>query len=343
LDKPERVEGTPWDGGVITEFANIKSRAWLENIRPALMDRNGWCILEGVPEGRNHYYKLDKIAKMEKENPEGEWDSFHWTAEEVLPLYGMQKEIEAARRDMDELTYDQEMRAQFINFTGRAYYNYIERYNVGLLKYDPRKTLVFCFDFNVEPGVAVICQEQKLPNGLEGTGVIGEVYIPRNSNTTAVCKRLVMDWGDHQGYVICYGDATGGSRKTSQTSGNDWDIVKQILTPTFNRNLWFEVPPSNPSERSRINSMNSRLKNARGEVKLYVDPKAAPHVMTDFEGVRLLEGGSGEIDKAFDRTLTHLTDALGYYVDREFSVRSSLYIPDDRKADKSGSIIYQRH
>src|SRR3972149_6468791 len=28
LDKPQRIEGTPWDGGVLDEYANMRSNAW---------------------------------------------------------------------------------------------------------------------------------------------------------------------------------------------------------------------------------------------------------------------------------------------------------------------------
>ena len=36
LDKPQRIEGIPWTGGGIDEFADIKSEAWEANIYPAL-------------------------------------------------------------------------------------------------------------------------------------------------------------------------------------------------------------------------------------------------------------------------------------------------------------------
>ena len=46
--------------------------------------------------------------------------------------------------------------------------------------------------------------------------------------------------------------------------------------------------------------MNSRLKSAAGDIRPMVDAVKAPHTVKDFEGVRLLEGGSGEIDKKAD-------------------------------------------
>jgi hypothetical protein len=332
LDVPERIEGSPWDGGVITEIGNVDPKAWPLHVRPALSDRNGWCDLEGVPEGRNHYYEIDRRAKalMKEFGQESEWGSFHWKSSEILSA----KEIAAAMEDLDELSYDQEYNASFINFTGRAYYAFTEDTHTAKLSYDPRADLVLCFDFNVEPGVAAIIQEQSLPGQYErgpggaalldrpivGTGVIGEVWIPRNSNTQAVCKRIVRDWGKHQGRVRCYGDATGGARGTAKVEGSDWDIIEKELRPTFGEKLSFYVKDHNPKERARINAVNTRLKAKSGTIRMMVDAHKAPHVVTDLEGVTLLEGGSGEIDKKKAPMLTHLSDAIGYYLEYEFPV-----------------------
>lgn len=336
MDKPERIEGSPWDGGGLDEYGNMKPKTWEQNVRPALSDRLGWCDFVGVPEGRNHYFDLDqKAVEMMKElGPRSEWGSFHWESIEVLPA----SEVEAAKRDLDELTFDQEYRGSFINFEGRAYYNFLrETHTSRRLKYDPRRPLGLCFDFNVDPGVCAVVQEQKLPGQYErtpagillpnsplwGTGVIGEVWIPRNSNTEAVCRKIVQDWKDHNGLVVCYGDATGGNRGSAKTQGSDWDLVKATLRPTFGTRLVFKVKSSNPAERARINAMNSRLKSISQEIRMMVDPEKAPHVVTDFEGVSLLKGGSGEIEKIPGSPLTHLTDGLGYYVDYEFPVHES--------------------
>jgi hypothetical protein len=80
----------------------------------------------------------------------------------------------------------------------------------------------------------------------------------------------------------------------------------------------FRLKESNPPERSRVNAVNSRLQASSGAIRMMVDPLAAPKTVRDFEGVRLVEGGSGEIEKKKDPLLTHLTDALGYYVEYEF-------------------------
>jgi len=321
MDKPERIEGTPWDGGVLDEYGNMKPKAWDNHVRPALADRGGWCSFIGVPEGRNHYYQLAQMAKaeMREYGNKSEWAHFHWISAQVLDA----AEIESAKRDLDELTYAQEFEASFVNFQGRAYYVYTEETHCARLRhnYNPRAPLAFCFDFNVDPGVACIAQEMKLPNGQVGTGWIGEVWIPNNSNTPAVCRKLVQDWGQHQGIVICYGDATGGARGTAQVDGNDWDLVRQALLPTFGSRLHFKVPAGNPLEQVRKNSVNSRFRAMDGTRRMFVDPKHCPHLHQDFEGVTLLVGGSGEIDKKKNPHLTHISDAAGYYVVYEYPVK----------------------
>lgn len=329
MDKPQRIEGRPWDGGVLDEFANMKKGAFGENVRPALSDRMGWCWLIGVPEGRNHYYDLNQYALS---GVDPDWHSYSWPSRDILDP----KEVEAARRQLDELVFQQEYEASFVNFTGRCYYPFLEGTHCAPLKYNDRAPLGFCFDFNIAPGVCAVVQEQLLPGQYErglggaamldkpitGTGVIGEVYIPTNSNTPAVCARLIKDWGGHKGYVYLYGDATGGAGGSAKVAGSDWDIIKRELGAHFKDRVISHVPPSNPPERARVNSVNTRLMSGAKEIRLMVDHAKAPHVVKDLEGVKVLEGGSGEIDKKADTKLSHISDGLGYYVHKEFPMTS---------------------
>lgn len=325
LDRPQRIEGQPWDGGVLDEYADIPADAWGKNIRPALSTpgRNGWCDLIGVPEGRNHYYEVwnKAQASMLQHGRKSEWGAFTWFSSEVLSP----EEVAAAKADLDPLTFAQEYEASFVTFQGRAYYTFGDAHKVpvrGL--YNPKAPLIFCFDFNVAPGVAVVAQELVVET-ITGhkrpvTCVLGEVWIPDNSNTPAVCRKLAADWAQHQGLIKVYGDATGGAKGTAKVGGSDWDLVKQELRAAFGARVDFKVPPANPSERARVNAMNTRMLRGDGLMHLLVDPSHAPHVVIDLEGVQTLVGGSGELDKKKNRQLTHISDALGYYVVAEFPV-----------------------
>jgi len=331
MDKPERVEGSPWDHGILDEIGNMKPDTWPEHVRPALADRHGSCDFIGVPEGRNHYYDLYKNAQADDT---GNWGVFHWMSSDILP----EEEIEQAKLDLDELTFQQEFGGLFVMFSGAAYYNFDEKRNQGAYRqfYDRKKPLVFCFDFNESPGVAAIIQELPIKIskkhlylvGKTFSAVIGEVHIPRNSNTIKVCDKLWEDWKRHRGPVICYGDSTGGAGGSAKVQGSDWDLVKKVLKSKFGDRISFRVPKQNPRERARVNAVNSRLKNTVGQVFLGVDPKHAPMTVKDFEGVRVVEGGTGEIDKS-DKMLTHLTDAIGYYIAYEYPVRQ-LLAPKER-------------
>jgi hypothetical protein len=328
LDQPDRIEGRPLDGIVLDEYGNMKPKVWDENVRPALstIGRPGWAWFIGVPEGRNHYHKLWKKARTEDE-----WDVFHWKSAEILDP----EEVAQAKRDMDPILFDQEYNASWVTFTGRAYYCFDwDVHAKHRLRYIEGRPLIFCFDFNREPGIAVVVQEQGRSDypGVEFddkvaetfTAVIGEVYIPRNSNSRIVARRLVNDWKDiHIGTegapapVYVYGDATGAAGGSAKVEGSDWELVFQELRKVPEWRVVDMVPRSNPRERQRVNSVNTRLENAEGEVRALVDPVKAEHTADDLDGVTVIEGGNGEIDKKADKTLTHPSDGWGYYVHEE--------------------------
>lgn len=323
LDVPERIEGIPLSWIGIDEYGNMRREVWAEHIRPALSDRIGEAWIYGVPQGRNHYYKLNERAKKDQS---GEWQSFHWISADILSP----NEIEAARRDLDLLTYQQEYEASFVYFEGKAYYIFTEGTHCDAsLKYNSALPLVFCFDFNVSPGVCAICQEQtyagKLPNiDAQCTAVIDEIWIPNNSNTIKVCERLLDRYGQHKEEVFCYGDATGGARGSAKVKGSDWDLIKQALRPIYQDRLHVRVADENPRERVRVNAMNSRLQTMDKKIHLLVNNTTCPHIVEDLDGVTLKDDGSGEIDKDDNSDLTHLTDGLGYYIEKKFPVRAGV-------------------
>ena len=136
-----------------------------------------------------------------------------------------------------------------------------------------------------------------------------------------VCRKLIKDWGEHEGQIYLYGDASGGASGSAKVAGSDWDIIRQIINNHFgSERTHYRIPTHNPSERERINAVNSRCKSMDGIVRLLIDPSKAPMTLKDFEGVQYVIGGAGEIDKKRNLKLTHLTDAIGYYIAMEFPV-----------------------
>lgn len=313
MDKPQRIRGIALDGIVLDEYATMKPNVWAAVIRPLLSDPSkdpGWAWFIGTPEGRNHFWDIYKSALSDDT---GTWGAFTWPSADIMDP----AEVESARRELDEKTFQQEFEASFIDFVGRAYYPFTVEEHCRPLEYVPNRPLIFCFDFNLAPGVAAVVQEQH-----EGersfTAVIGQVWIPSDSNTPRVCAKLIQDWGHHKGPVICYGDYSGGTAGTSSVQGSDWDLIAQALRKHW-KSVHIETRP-NPKQRARINAVNSRLKSVDGDIRMYVDPKKASRVVDDLEGVTLLKGGSGELDKKPGDALTHISDGLGYYIHQRFPV-----------------------
>ncbi|MBN2492885.1 MAG: hypothetical protein JXQ29_18695 [Planctomycetes bacterium] len=309
LDRPMRSEGEPWHGIVVDEFSECRADV-MRYLRPMVSTegQEGWLILLSRPRGARHMQELFEAAYGKED-----WLPLHWTSESILSA----DEIKSAKADLDELEYRSEYLAEFVTYAGRAYHQFEPAVHVVPdIAYNPGRDLVFSFDFNVDPGVASVCQEAEL------TRAIGEVFIPRNSRTEIVCNRLVNDWGHHKGKVYVYGDATGGGRHsaTARDVRSDWAIVQDILERAFPGRVYFRVPKANPRERARVNAVNWRLRDATGAVGLKLSARGCPNLIRDLSQTMLLEGGSGEIDKGSDPKVSHLSDSLGYFIVQEFPV-----------------------
>ncbi len=57
LDNPDNVRGYTADGVVMDEAAFIKGDAWIEVLRPMLIDTGGWAWGIGTPKGRNWFHR----------------------------------------------------------------------------------------------------------------------------------------------------------------------------------------------------------------------------------------------------------------------------------------------
>lgn len=321
MDKPQRIEGKPVDWIGCDEFAEWKPGSYDKIVRPLLATpgRPGRACFYGVPRPSSQFKAMSEIAR-DPANAH-EWAYFWWDSEGLLD----EAEIASARSTMDPRTFEQEMRGLRVAFAGRAYYTFERALHAeDRTEYDPRLPLVFCFDFNVDPGVAIALQEKREYRGprkdiaQHHTEVLGEVHIPQDSNTPAVCRKLIADWaGRHRGPVYCYGDRNGGNRQTSQTEGPDWRIIEDMLGGVDGWRVSLLLKSANPSERERVNAMCSRLRATDGTVRLLVPLAQAPRLVDDLEMVTVKKGTDGELDKKRDLSLTHPSDALGYEVEYE--------------------------
>jgi hypothetical protein len=61
--------------------------------------------------------------------------------------------------------------------------------------------------------------------------------------------------------------------------------------------VFFRVPSHNPTERARINAVNTRLQSGDGEIHFMIDPAAAPMTVKDKVFVCLREAVANLINE----------------------------------------------
>jgi hypothetical protein len=300
-EKPNNLRGRALDFVVLDEFADMRPEAWFEVIRPSLSDREGSAVFIGTPKGRNHFYDL--WAKgVDGAN---DWSSFQYTT-----LAGgnvSESEIQAARGDLDERTFNQEYCAEFVTYSGLLYYAFSRELSVSDYSED-NAPLHVGMDFNLDPMSAVICIRKG-----EKLYAIDEIVM-YGSNTDEMVAELKNRYPNRQ--IIIYPDPASRQRRTSAGGRTDLSILQ---------NAGFSVKAKNSHAlvRDRINAVNSRLLSSSGERNLFVSPRCKQTIKS-LERQTYKEGTSiPNKDDGFD----HMNDALGYLVEYLFPVRTEYSTP----------------
>ena len=300
-EKPNNLRGRALDFVVMDEFADMRPEAWYEVLRPSLSDRQGGAMFIGTPKGRNHFYDL--WAKgVDGAN---DWESFQYTTLDGGNVPA--EEIEAARADLDERTFNQEYCAQFVTYAGLIYYGFSREDSVLDIG-DDNGTLHVGMDFNLDPMSAVICIRKG-----EKLYAVDEIVM-FGSNTDEMVAELKDRYGNRN--VIIYPDPASRQRKTSAGGRTDLSILQ---------NAGFSVKAKNSHAlvRDRINAVNSRLLSGDGERHLFVSSKCKQTIKS-LERQTYKEGTSvPNKDDGFD----HMNDALGYLVEYLFPVRTEYATP----------------
>lgn len=300
-EKPDNLRGRSLDFVVMDEFADMRPEAWYEVIRPSLSDRQGSALFIGTPKGRNHFYDL--WTQGADGNPD--WEAFQYTTidgGQVAP-----EEIEAAKRDLDERTFNQEYNAQFVNYSGIIYYNFSREESVERSA-DDGSMLHIGMDFNLDPMSAVVA----IRDG-STLKIIDEIVI-YGSNTDEIVDEIKTRFPSRQ--ICVYPDPAARQRKTSAGGRTDLSILQ-------NAGFSVKVRDKHSAIRDRINSVNARLKSADGQRHLVIDPRCK-QVIKSLERQTYKEGTSQpDKDSGFD----HMNDALGYLIDFLYPIKRQYDIP----------------
>lgn len=313
LDKPQRIEGIPWKGGGIDEFADIKEDAWEANIYPALNTVNpldpdylAWCWLLGVPDGLNHYYRLCQAAETGLSN---EFEVFHWKTSEIFPEMAAK-----AQAVMSTKQYNQEFNASFETATGRIYEDY-SKDNYTDAEIEPHEQLMWSHDQNYTPLSSCIGVRRG-----DDLYLLDEIVL-----TSAVSKQSALEFvdkfKDHKNkHVLIYGDPAGRAGE-KHGHASDYTDIESVLKS----NGWKytrRVKLAAPSIKDRQNAVRAKIKTAGGKVSLYVNPKTAKWCHEGLATVQLQQGSTFQEDQK--NQYQHITTAVGYMIDKEWPIQQQV-------------------
>jgi len=301
LDKPERVEGTPWDGCGLDEYADMRKDTWSSHVQPSLMDRHGWCWFLGVPEERDHYYDLNEMAKESKHK---RWGSYSWPSADIVDP----EELRLARETTDDVTFRREYEASFEDGSSYCYYKYSQlKHRARPVPLKRGLDILLACDFNVDPCVWEVCQSPSK----RFLNVVDEI-VQRGTSTEAMTREFIRRYPEHvaEKRVLVYGDAAGSNRTT--TGMSDYAIMHQM---GLRRQ---QLLRRNPFQKDRVAAVNSMLESASGIVSIAIDPKAE-ELSKDMLYVKWKDG-TKEIDKS-DPKRTHASDGLGYVIWKKWPLR----------------------
>jgi len=294
-NNPDSLRGVGLDYLVIDECAYVDERIWTEVLRPTLSDKMGGALFISSPTGRNWFYELFELGQS---NEDPDWASWQFTTLEGGNVPS--DEIESAKRDLDERTFEQEYEAQFVTYSGLVYYGFDYKESVVDVELDPNRKLLIGMDFNIDPMTATVFQ---LDDDEDTLFLIDEIEI-HGSNTDEMAEEILMRFPNHE--IIVYPDPSCVASRTSAGGRTDLSILQSYgFRCKFRR--------QHPLIRDRINAVNSRLCNAEGLRRLYVSKKCK-------KSIKSLErhsykDGTNLPEKGGNPDYSHLTDSIGYLVE----------------------------
>lgn len=196
---------------------------------------------------------------------------------------------------LDQLTEKDRKRFKDGEFDGDdlgfIYYAFDRDMHVRECKINPAHQIYIGMDFNVNPMTAVVTQYYN--NKLY---VFDEFFL-MSSNTDEIAQAIIQKYGKRPKIIP---DSTGKALKTSSAGLSDHEILRRAGLQV--------VSVNNPFRVDRYNSVNNMFE--KGHV--IIDPKCVK-LIRDLEQVAYKEG-TNLPDTTKDKSLTHISDALGYAI-----------------------------
>ena len=110
-DNPDSMRGLYFDGVVMEEYGLHPAKTFSEVIGPCLVDRGGWALFVGTPNGKNQFYEIAQHAKSMMASKDPEWFFAQYRASQTGLLDAAY--LSSARSVMTDDEYRQEFECSF--------------------------------------------------------------------------------------------------------------------------------------------------------------------------------------------------------------------------------------
>jgi len=307
----DNLRGETLHGAVIDEVRDQHPELWPQVIRPMLTTTKGWAAFVSTPSGYDSFYDLAERARLEP-------DWFLMQAPSTCNPLFTEQELEAARKEMSEAEFAQEILAEFRDLhSGSAYVNFGEENlseihpfasSGGVIQ--PYAPIIVALDFNLSPMAWTLGQQ-----GGERVHWFDEIWLKKSHTQEAsleLIQRLrALPQVKTNPQVILIGDATGKAGQRAAAGRSDYAILEEMLTGA---GIAWEnrTPESNPLVKDRVNMVNARLKTADGLRHMTLNPRTCPMLKRDLQRVSWKQGASFTLDQTTNPELTHASDGIGY-------------------------------
>lgn len=311
MDRPQRIEGQQFDGGVLDEMSDQKPGGYTRTILPMLPERKGWCWRIGKPKrtgvGAKEFREAYEMGL--KPNAIGV-ESYTWKSDTVQSA----EELAIIAAQMGQEEYDEEVNASWLDAKGGVFYAYDDVLNVSdAATYNSDDIIGVGSDFNVDPMCWVLFHYRN-----SKMYVFDEVQL-KDTNTQRTLDTLHSRYPAHHGGWSFFGDASSQNRHTSTSMTDYLQIYNDkrfgLIEDGSKR---INYPKANPAISERFAACNALLCNAKKERRVFIHPRCK-NLRADLmqrtykEGTRELPANEGAIG--------HITDALGYPIHRLAPIR----------------------
>lgn len=316
-ENPDALRGVKLRGLVIDEIASIRNWDWLwsEVLRPTLTDYEAPALFISTPKGFNHFFELYEKGQ----NKSGATDNTgykSWRFTSYKNPYIKKEELDAAKKELTDDTFQQEYMADFRKYTGLVYKEFQREVHV-IEPFDiPQEWQVFrAIDFGSTNPTACLWI------GVDGDDnwfIYQEHY--ETGQTIDYHAGVINSKSKSHTVGTTYGDPSGAQwiSEFSQRGIYITPANKEIGT---NFNTWVRYKIEKVAEKLKIipgkNTNNISRNNQAGECSLYVFSNCT-NTIHEFETYRWKEKSVSQAqdlnepdvpEKAND----HAMDALSYF------------------------------